>query len=644
MTQDDNRHDWSGPDRGSRTYNVSHTDNANPQNVKSGVDTSTEHTKSMHLVHPVEDVAELYGTEMSQYLLRRAQVDNSVGPGTRQPAVERRVDRAFDRRVIELTKVVLHHPVPDATPGEFPIKDSAVLMLVLQRVRGSTAEAFSAHLEEVPTVGKELGVDGNLDEETIAAWEAELSDTDEEALEACATRVLYAVYRDGQAFPQQVWDAVVATPDSWLLTKENKEKFDDGRIPANVTRIAVQNWADEFLETVMLGEFSLGRDESRTQYPAMSIIGVLAHAAVQRRTITSACKTCAGWFASPELVPSRKTVMDHIADLSIDEISRLFQHLNQLFLEFANEYTILHGSKQLAFDETSILYNIGDEDDRWRKGYAERLKGVVDASDADHQLELGLAAIIEEDVRFALGMYPVKKEYSDDERNRESIRSADVISRLLRPTQLETPVSVGVTVMDSGLSGADLIRRARDTLGDHWIIRAPHEHEIKELVADTPQDKPVFKKIEDYFADLSQKPNAFIVPAPHGHSSKHSQWVFLTDMPREAFLKETENGTKELDKETVISTYQHRCRIEKTLEEIKEHFDIRVRENTDTNIQYFCLNMSMLFYNLHNLISNSTAPKSGLPLGKTRGKSHGEVLSAIREGAFKIAAEQKASR
>jgi hypothetical protein len=51
--------------------------------------------------------------------------------------------------------------------------------------------------------------------------------------------------------------------------------------------------------------------------------------------------------------------------------------------------------------------------------------------------------------------------------------------------------------------------------------------------------------------------------------------------------------------------------------------------------------MSMLFYNLHNLIINSISPKYGLPMGKTRGASHGEVLSAIREVAFELAAEQK---
>jgi hypothetical protein len=45
--------------------------------------------------------------------------------------------------------------------------------------------------------------------------------------------------------------------------------------------------------------------------------------------------------------------------------------------------------------------------------------------------------------------------------------------------------------------------------------------------------------------------------------------------------------------------------------------------------------------NLHNLIINSISPKFGLPVGKTRGASHGEVLSAIREVAFELAAEQK---
>jgi hypothetical protein len=68
-----------------------------------------------------------------------------------------------------------------------------------------------------------------------------------------------------------------------------------------------------------------------------------------------------------------------------------------------------------------------------------------------------------------------------------------------------------------------------------------------------------------------------------------------------------------------------------------------VRENTHTRVKYFCLNMSMVFYNLHNLIANSISPTLGLPLGKTRGATNGQVLSAIREVAFELADEQKSS-
>jgi hypothetical protein len=641
MSQEDDYTGETSPESNPYGVSASHADMINTENIKSGSDASTEHTKPFQLEHPVEEVEDLYGSEYGQYLLREAQVDNGVEPDDRSQEAERRVEQAFDLRVIETTKRVLQLPVTDATRGGFPMEDSAVLALVLQRVRAVPAEDFSSHLEEVPKVKEKLGVDDNLDETTITAWEQELTETDEEAVQACATRVLYAVYRSGQAFPQQVWDATVAAPDTRLLTNEEKERLDDGKMPDSVTREALRNWAREFLETCVQGEFSFARDETQTEYPVMSIVGVFAHAALQSRTVTEACKTCP-WSVDPELVPDRTTVMEPINDLNIDAIAELFQRVNHRFLEFADEYTILHGSKQLAYDPTSIPYYAESQDDRWPKGYGTPKKGNVESADFDQQVEFALAAVTEGDVRFALGMYPIKKEYGDDERERESIGYADIVSRLMRPTRLETPVSVDLVVMDRGLNGADLIHRCRDSLGDNWIMLGKQQGELEDLVEETPQNEPRFVRIKEHFGDLSNKPNAFIVPVPDGQTcATDSQWLFLTDLPRKEFLKETADGEQKLAPEKVISRYQNRARIEKTLQQLKHDFNIPVRENTHTCIKYFCLNMSMLFYNLHNLIINSISPTFGLPLGKTRGASNGQVLSAIREVAFELAAEQK---
>ena len=641
MTKPNDSIDETDPETDSRSKSAEHSDSVNTENIESGVDTSTKHTKSIHLEHPVEDVEDLYGSEYGQYLLREAQVDNEVGPGDRSEEAERRVEQAFDLHVIETTKRALEFSVTDATHREFPIPDSAVLALVLKRVRNAPTDDFTAHVQALPKVLEKLGVDEDLDEHTLTAWEHELTDADAAAIDACATRVLYAVYRSGQAFPQQVWNATVATSDTKLLTTAEKKQITDGQIPTDVTRDALRNWAREFLETVVQDEFSLGRDQSQSKYTVMSIVGVFAHAALQSRTMTDACSTCSGWYTDPELVPDRTTVMEPIRDLGVDEIAKLFQRLNHLFLQFADEYTILNGSKQLAFDPTSIPHHAGNEDDRWTKGYTQPPKGDVTSSDFGQQWEFGLVAVTEGDVRFALGMYPINSDPSDDEQDRQSVSAADAASRLLRSTRFETPVSVDLIAMDRGLSGVDLISRCRDTVGDNWLILGKHQKELKRLVADTPQSESRFYELEEYFDDLSHKPNALVVPVPHGSRSKHTQWVFLTDLPREAFLKETDDGDKVLDKEIAISRYQHRCRVEKTLEEMKHNFNIPVRENTHTRIKYFTLNMSMLFYNLHNLITNSTSPMYGLPLGKTRGATNGEVLSAIREVAFELADEQK---
>ena len=641
MGKHNNHTDVSNNESNANRVSSNHADDVNTENIGSGGDTSTEHTKPFMLEHPVDDVAELHGSEYGQYLLREAQVKDGVAPGDRSAETERHVEKEFDLRVIDTTDRILRHPVTDATPEEFPIEDSAVVTLVLQRVRNAPANEFTAHLRELPNVREKLGVTNAVDKNTLTEWEDVLTETDAKAIDACAKRVLYAVYRSGQPFPQAVWDATVATRDSNLLTTAEKNHLVDGHLPKDVARTALRNWALEFLHEVVQDEFSLGRDQSKTFYSVMSIVGLFAHAALQSRTLTESSKTCAGWYVDPGLVPDRTTVLEPIGELSIDEIATLFVRLNRRFLEFADEYTILHGSKQLAYDPTDIPCSAGNLDDRWLKGYCETLKGDVSGSDVDQKREFGLAAMTEPDVRFALGMYPIKKRYRDEEQDRQSVRSADVVSRLLRPICLNTPVTIDLITMDGELSGADMIRRCRETLGDNWIIRGKNEREVDELVEETPEDETRFVKLESYFKDLSCKPNAIIVPTPYGASTNDSQWVFLTDLPREAFVTQTDDGTEVLDKQIVISRYQNRCRVEKTIEQLKNGFHIPVREGTNTRVKYFTLNMSMLFHNLHNLIINSISPRYGLPLGKTREASNGQVLSAIREVAFELADEQQ---
>jgi hypothetical protein len=226
-------------DSGSNSHrvSVSHTDIVNAEDIGPGSDTSSEHTKSVQLEHPVEKIEDLCESKYWHYVLRKAEADNGVEPGDRSQEAEQSVEQSFDHRVIEITDRVLGFPVTDATHGEFPIEDSAVLTMVLQRVRAAPTEGFISHLEEVPKVREKLGVDGKLDETTISAWEQELTETDKEAIEACATRVLYAVYRSGQAFPQQVWGVTIATPDTALMTKDDKTGFVDGEILNDVAHL-----------------------------------------------------------------------------------------------------------------------------------------------------------------------------------------------------------------------------------------------------------------------------------------------------------------------------------------------------------------------------------------------------------------------
>ena len=619
----------------------SHSDAITPNDIKRGKDTSTQHTKPIEFKHPVEDVEDLNGSELGQYLLRKAQVADGVEPSNRSKEDERKVEQAFDLSVIDITNRVLRNPVADATHGEFPITDEAVCALVLHRVRNEPVEEFTSHLEAVPEVLEELGLDETLNKQTITAWETKLTTADIDAIDACATRVLYAAYRSGQAFPQGVWNATVASSETGLLTKEQYEDLAEGSLTGDVTQEALRNWAREWLEACVSGECLFGRNQSQVKYPATSIIGLFTHAALESRSLTGASKTC-NWVVDPELVPDRRTVMELINKSNVDEIAMLFGELNQRFLQFADEYTILNEDVQLAFDPTDAENRGEAQDDHWVKGQAQTVKGKINDSDADQKWEFGFAAVTENDVRFALGMYPINARSSDNEDRREKISAADVISRLLRSTALETPVSPDLLVMDRGVKGVDVILQCQATVGNNWISlwqQRKNLEELNELVEKTPENESRFYKLERQFHDLTDKPNAIVVPAPYGASK--SQWIFLTDLPREEFLKETEDGDEVIDRSMIISVYQNRCRIETTLGQIKHDFKIPVRDTTSVHVTYFCLNMAMVFYNLHNLISNSLSPKYGLPLGKTRKASNRDVLCAIREVAFEMAAEEQ---
>ena len=639
-----NRKNKSNNERDSKSNSsfrtVRHIDANISNRLDSGTEKSDQHTKSVEFEHPVKDVEKLKYTGRRQYQLRQAQVDDGVEPGDRSQKDEHEVEKAFDLRVLDITNRVLGIPVVDATHGEFSISDDAVCTLVLYRVRKEPVEKFTSHLEAVPEVSKELGLDEKLDKQTISDWEAKLIPENKTAIDDCATRVLYTVYRSGQAFPQQVWNSTVASSETGLMTKKEYEDATDGKLSNDTTRDALKNWARAWLEACVSDEDLFGREKSQVKYPVTSIVGLFAHAAVESRTLTSASKTCK-WVVDPELVPDRRTVMEPIKKMNVDEIAMLFDDLNGRFLEFANEYTILQGLKQLAFDPTDIRYFGEDKDDHWLKGNAQILKGKLDdaGTDADLKWEFGFAAMTEKDVQFALGMYPIHARSSDDEDRRESVCAADVISRLLRPTQAETPVEIDLVVMDRGVDGADVIRRCRDTLGDRWMSLWKRGGELKDLVEKTPQGKSRFYKLEERFADLTQKPNAIVVPAPYGETRSH--WVFLTDLPKEKFLKKTEDGDEILDRRGIISVYQNRGRVETSIGQLKNDFEIPVRDNTSFQVTYFCLNIAMVFYNLHNLITHCLSPKNGFPLGKSRGASNGEVLCAIREAAFEMAAEQK---
>lgn len=638
-----------------KTSTSSHDDHISRDTVE---DASSEHgsyTRDYEISHPVEHVSELRASAYQQAKFRAENTKAGFEPGDRTDAEKRRAEREFDREVLAVTPRTLSAAGLNLDSDTCPVDDRYVFTFVLQAVRAEPIQEFKKHLNQFEQIREELGIDSWKSDSNRLEQKFDDVEPVRDAINEAATRARYAVYRTGHRFPTAVWESTVASDDTALLTEAEKTEIERGKIPSDDEHTALRNWAEAFLNECVRDVVSFGRDPDQREYPPVAFVGLFAHAALQSRHITEAPKTSAHWAVNPDVVPTRHTIGGTINDLSVRDIKEVGQQMNQAFLEFANQYDVLPGSHKLAFDLTVIPKDADPDEHPWMKGYAEPVRGNMDSTDEDKDARwtFGVAGMIEPDLHFILGTYPQGRD----------IKSAHSLNRIFRSVQQDTSVT-GRVIMDRGLFGAELVRRCRDTVGDKWLLHAKNQHDIGEMIEDADPEEVEFYDLanrdNDYesLKELTPLPNAVIVPIPDEESADTtaSHRVFLTDLDKEWFVADSSSSDddytgdgaeapdddgSDVDQKLVNFTYRKRRRIENSIQQLKYGYKIPFATIASMELKYCTFYFSALFYNLHNLINNSLSPEHGLPLGENEYGyvTSGQVLSAIREVAFEMAAD-----
>lgn len=611
------------------------------KDLNPGQITSEQFGKDYNLSHP-SNPDELPFTWQLHYFLREANLEKGSDIADRSPEEEDEIEVQFDQSVFEYASRAFKASGLDLASGSHPVKHAYILVLLLKEVRKCSLSDLETHLEEYETLQLDRGQSASaisrrkqeLEEVTLNTRD-EGSDTDHErsylyAIREAAFRITYALYRNGVQFPESVISNhhEANDQDSPIVMEEECDSIEEGTIGPRLQDEALQNWVNLFFEKGVFDPLRFDRAGNAT-FPFASFIGLLAHSTLQSTSILDGDSTCAGWYSDYDLVPSTgETISKQITSMNIGEIEGMFRKANKRLFDVVSEYAIFDSPHRIAFDPTSVPIEEDLEDDPWVKGHAESLKGEVEPSEID-EVEFGVLGLIESDIRMVIGLYPIAQKS-------HNVGQHASLEHTLRPVITDSPVTVYQIVMDRGLVGADFIDHLRGLIGEHWFMHATRYESLKKYIEKTPEDEPKYYPDIDFLNDLDDKPNALVVPIHEDESdTDRSQRMYLTDLSKDEFV---DPSTGEIDVDRMNFIYRNRRRIETTIGQVKHDFKIPSK-NASSVLEYYYLNLAILFFNFYNLINNSLSPKYAFPLGASNNISPNEVLSAVRHVAFQHARE-----
>lgn len=391
-------------------------------------------------------------------------------------------------------------------------------------------------------------------------------------------------------------------------------------------------------------------DRTNPQYPVASMIGHCANAAIQGESLNDASKT-GGRIVGYEPVSSADAVLSPIRNMSVGEINEMFRDVRAEFFDIAADYGVFEDPSRLAYDLTDVPRYAPEIDDQWVKGNAPTPKGDVEPAETDQKWEYGLLSIAEPGLYFALGLHPFKSgldeefESSLDEEFDSDLNLGTLLRQMLQPVLEDLPLDVELLIMDQELYSNEVVKKCRRPKDVDWMLLAPNGY-VEDIIAEVPEGKADYIDSDnvDLLNELDRKPNAVVVPLhPSESNTDSSHLVFLTDLAEDEVNLTKLEGISG-DQDNLFADYQDRNHIEHTIGRHKDDFDVPHNDNVSTEVEYFLLQLSQLFYNTWVLINHARSPGYGFPVGAKEFASANEVLQAFREVAYEKAAAEMEAR
>lgn len=552
---------------------------------------NSEGTDDVVISHPSDGQQEI---ELLKPLLVAMARENRFGPNSSE-SDEQRVDAIFDEALCDVTELALQSA--GLRECQVPLHKVRALLIRIARDLDSFGE-LATHISRYSANEiEQFGLHAGYGASTYTKAAKQLKDTNRyEAVGEAAFTAVHALFWNGVPIPESVQERYHLSYDAGPAATD---------FSADARQFALYNLVEALLE-IVTEHLDLQRSTNHSR-ELRSLLGIFAHAAYNETSIENYHRTAQHSFDLDSAFAG-STVRDHIDDLPLWEIEEMFDEINQALLEYVINSGVVSKPVMVSYDLTDVQ-SLGleeydgtflTEDGRWR---------FASLSFTDPALE------------FSFGLRLLKSE----------AQRARVLKNFLR--NLTSMVDVKLFMADRGFDGTEDIEACQAFVPGRWVICAQD-------YSDNSNDR----RGDDY-AQLREKIDAGGTAGLRrtGYKDLHPPVRMIgysganegadTPDPMRAFYTGISVPRDDEEREQLITQtnfrYNQRGKIESLFRMAKNKFDV----STDTDKparKAFYFHISVLFYNLYNIVNSVPAPQTGLELTTTQK----ELLGVIQNLAF----------
>jgi hypothetical protein len=525
--------------------------------------------QDIKIEHPVEDVSELQ---------HRAHLTAQFAAANAAPVDDFRITEltesivaGFDAAIQKYVETAL--AAEGTSLDELPVPTRHVRAIVLHDAwMLNSWPALEAHLSDTTRVASALGYESVPDQSTFWRASQRLEEAGlRETVGNAATRAVHAAVRHGNQIPESVVRA---------HGLDFSPSLDEREIAGATRRIAIRNWIRLLLDDV-LEPVSFDRADNRS-HSVNAIFAAIAQAALNNGM--NSAKPVATWYYEADEIPTASQVSRLVRGLDHYEVRPMFTDVTQRFVEIAAEFGFFQEEYDYALDTTWLD----------RDGEGELVIKNPKATETGQGWQFAALCVMNNEARFALGIDLVTDNSETTEHFRYLLRTAAKHG------------DVGRIHIDREFYDGDAVRACRVIAGRNWAIRGKRKGEVKELLNETPEGEIGFRENID-FSDVTPSVNVYVHPVPPWlrNENNDTHMAFITDL-----------SPTEIELLSIFDRYQKRWTIETFFRQVKHGFGAPT-STPDPTLQWFLLNVGMLYYNFHTLINRAPSPQYGLRLNVT---------------------------